>query len=157
MGWKSQSKAEIVHSDLKRVEYLPIDGVFVQINKIHLFSDLLHSSFGAKGGNIGTNVTMSICSNLCKNSLNNTIKIYLLVQDQHRRRASCSLCEFGGFQGVLLGPEYRCRLSINSLLNGGLKEMVNVTSFVFVRWHIFNWLDINIHKKPFVVNVLWIS
>jgi hypothetical protein len=34
--------------------YLRIDGIFVQIDKVHLFSNLLHRSFGAKGGNIGT-------------------------------------------------------------------------------------------------------
>jgi hypothetical protein len=50
-------------------------------------------------------------------------------------------------------------LSIEGLRNGRLKKVVDVASFFFpgLGWCIFNWLDIDIHQKPFVVNILWIS
>jgi hypothetical protein len=106
MGWKYQRKAEVVHSDSKRIKYLCIDSIFIQIDnrsKVHLFSDLLHSGFGAKGGNVGTNVAMSICDNPYKN-LNKKRLIYLFEID------IVAEYESEEFQDVLLGLEYRCQL-----------------------------------------------
>jgi hypothetical protein len=36
--------------------------------------------------------------------------------------------------------------------------VVDVASFIFTRWRIFiDWLDIDVHQKPFIVDILWIS
>jgi hypothetical protein len=52
------------------------------------------------------------------------------------------------------------RLSIDGLRNRWLKELVDIASFFFAGWCIFqviNWLDIDIHQKPFIVDIFWIS
>jgi hypothetical protein len=46
------------HCDAERVEHLHIDGLLVQIDEVHFFTDLLHGSFGAEGSDIRADVTM---------------------------------------------------------------------------------------------------
>jgi hypothetical protein len=60
----SQGESEVLHGNTQRVEDLGVDSVFVKINEIHLFSNLLHGTFGTEGCDIGTDVTMSVGSNL---------------------------------------------------------------------------------------------
>ena len=49
VSWSS-FRHEVVHCDSKGVEDFGIDGVFVEINQIHLLLDLLHGCFGAQRG-----------------------------------------------------------------------------------------------------------
>jgi hypothetical protein len=49
-------------------------------------------------------------------------------------------------------------LSVDVLPNGRVKELVNVVSFIFMRWHvIIDWLDNHVCKKPIAVDMCWIS
>ena len=132
-GWggSTQSKAEVIHSNPKKVEYLHIDGIFIQIDKVHIFSDLLHSSFRGKGANVGTNITMSIWGNLYKKLITKSSKkrLILLVRDQHPCWVSCSLYESKEFQDVLLGLEYQCQLLDQSIQNTLKREQWHTTTF----------------------------
>ncbi|KAI6757217.1 hypothetical protein HG531_003042 [Fusarium graminearum] len=60
----TESEAEVLHCDTKGVEDLGIDCVLIEIDQIHLLTNLLHGSLRAEGGNIGTNVTMCLGCNL---------------------------------------------------------------------------------------------
>ena len=60
----AKGKSEVVHGNTKGVENFSIDGVLVEINQIHLFSNLLHGGFGTQRSDIRTNVTMGIGCNL---------------------------------------------------------------------------------------------
>lgn len=40
----TESETEVLHGDTEGVKDLSIDGVFVQVNKVHLLTDLLHCS-----------------------------------------------------------------------------------------------------------------
>lgn len=59
----TQGKAEVLHGDTKGVENFGIDGVLVEVNEIHLLTDLLHGSLRAQRGEIGSDVTVSLGSN----------------------------------------------------------------------------------------------
>jgi hypothetical protein len=51
-------------------------------------------------------------------------------------------------------------LSIDGLRNRRLEELVDIASFFFAGRcisHVIDWLDIYIHQKPFIVDILWIS
>jgi hypothetical protein len=56
----AKSIAEVVHGDAQRVKHLGVDGVFVQINQVHLLADLLHGSFGAERRKVGADVAVSL-------------------------------------------------------------------------------------------------
>ena len=59
----AKSEAEVFHGDTQRIQDLCIDRVFVEINQIHLLTDLLHGSLRAEGGNVGTDITVSLGRN----------------------------------------------------------------------------------------------
>ena len=67
-GWirlaKSEFEVFVCNSEL--VHDFSVDDVFVDIDELHLASDLLKSGFGAEGSQIGTDVTVSFGSNLEK-------------------------------------------------------------------------------------------
>lgn len=42
------------------------DGVLVKINKVYLFTDLLHGGLRTEGGHIGTDITVRVGRNLTK-------------------------------------------------------------------------------------------
>ena len=62
----TESEAEVLLGNTKGVKDLGIDSILVEINEIHLLTNLLHGSLGAEGGDIGTNVTVRLSSNLLK-------------------------------------------------------------------------------------------
>lgn len=60
----AEGEAEVFHGDAQRVEDLGINGVFVEVDEVHLLTNLLHGSLGAQSGNIGTDVTVGLGGNL---------------------------------------------------------------------------------------------
>jgi hypothetical protein len=44
----AERKAEVFHSDTERIENLGIDCVLVEVDEVHLLTNLLHRSLGAK-------------------------------------------------------------------------------------------------------------
>ena len=49
-------------------------------------------------------------------------------------------------------------LSVDVRHNSGVKELVDVASSIFMRWHVLvDLLDIHIHEKPIVVDICWVS
>lgn len=60
----AEGEAEVLHGDAEGVENLGIDGVLVEIDEVHLLTDLLHGGLGAESSHIGTDVTMGLGSNL---------------------------------------------------------------------------------------------
>ena len=60
----AEGEAEVLHGNAERVEDLRVDGVLLKVNKIHLLTDLLHRSFRAQCGKIGTDVTVSVRGDL---------------------------------------------------------------------------------------------
>lgn len=62
----TESEAEVLLGNTKRVKDFGVDGILIKVNEIHLLTNLLHGSLGAEGSNIGTNVTVGLGSNLLK-------------------------------------------------------------------------------------------
>ena len=60
----AHGKAEILHGDGEAVQNLGVDGLVLEVDKIHLFTDLLQGGLGAEGSKIGTNVTVGFSGNL---------------------------------------------------------------------------------------------
>ena len=51
-------------------------------------------------------------------------------------------------------------LSIDGLHNRRLEKLVDIALFFFAGqciFHVIDWLDFDIHQKPFIVDILWIS
>jgi hypothetical protein len=57
-------ESEVLHGEAERVKHVRVDGVFIEINQIHLFTDLLHGGFRAERSNIRTDVTVCLRSDL---------------------------------------------------------------------------------------------
>jgi hypothetical protein len=80
----SEGEPEVVHGYTKRIQHLRVDSIpanklsisrllepymfefnsLVKVDKIHLLTNLLHSSFRTEGSHIGTDVTVSVSGNL---------------------------------------------------------------------------------------------
>ncbi|TFB02298.1 hypothetical protein CCMA1212_006004 [Trichoderma ghanense] len=60
----AEGESEVVHGDTQGIENLGINGILIEINEVHLLTDLLHGSLGAEGSNIGTDVTVGLGSDL---------------------------------------------------------------------------------------------
>lgn len=60
----AKGETEVLHGDTKRVENLSINGVLVEVNEIHLLSNLLHGSLGTQSSDIRTDVTVGLGGNL---------------------------------------------------------------------------------------------
>ena len=71
----AESESHILHRDSERVEHLRIDGLLIQIDEVHFFSDLLHGSFGTEGSNIRANVTVCVSCNLQKSRVKLVLKM----------------------------------------------------------------------------------
>ena len=60
----AHGEAEVLHRDGQAVEDLGVDGVVLQVDEVHLFSDLLQGRLGAKRGQIGADVAVRFGSDL---------------------------------------------------------------------------------------------
>ena len=71
----AEGESHVLHRDAERVEHLRIDGLLVQIDEVHFFSDLLHGSFGTEGSDISANVTVCVSCNLQKSRVKLVLKM----------------------------------------------------------------------------------
>ena len=62
---------EVFHGNSQGVKNLHINGIVLQINKLHLLSDLLESCFRGQGSQISSHVTVSV--------LGYYLQIYVIV------------------------------------------------------------------------------
>ena len=49
---------KVFHGNGQRVQHFGVDLIFLQVNEIHLFANLLERSFRTQSGDIGTDVTV---------------------------------------------------------------------------------------------------
>ena len=55
---------EVFLCDGERVEHLGVNLIVLQVDQVHLLTDLLQCGFRAQGRQIGTYVTVCLCGNL---------------------------------------------------------------------------------------------
>ena len=62
----SPTHPKVLHGNSKRVQHVYINSVVLQIDKLHLLSDLLESSLGCEGSEISSHVTVRLLGNCFK-------------------------------------------------------------------------------------------
>lgn len=55
---------EIFYSNIKRVEDFSVDSVFVEVDEVYFFLDLLYGGFRIEGSYVGVDVIMGVGSDL---------------------------------------------------------------------------------------------
>jgi hypothetical protein len=62
----AHGKAEVLHGHGQAVEHFGVDGLVLQVDEVHLFSDLLEGGLRAQGGKISSDVAVGFGGNLGK-------------------------------------------------------------------------------------------
>lgn len=116
----AEGETEVLHGDTERVRHLRVDGVLLEVDEVHLLTNLLHGSFRAKSSENGTDVAVGIRCNLKRIQLAQvsatSASPNLPARDQRRPRASYSSCGCGGSRDGRW--DWGCRVDLTLEVSG---------------------------------------